>query len=72
MHAVAQLRARYGAQALSIDEIDGVSLEFDRWRCNLRPSNTEPVIRLNVETRGDPELLRQKTDELLRFLAEEV
>jgi phosphomannomutase len=71
-HAVTQLRARYGAQALSIDEIDGVSLEFDHWRCNLRPSNTEPVIRLNVETRGDPELLGQKTNELLQFLAEEV
>ncbi len=71
VNAVARLRARYGSQALSIDDMDGVSLEFDRWRCNLRPSNTEPVIRLNVETRGDRELLRQKTDELLAFLAEE-
>jgi phosphomannomutase len=72
VHAVAQLKATYGAQALSIDESDGVSLEFERWRCNLRSSNTEPVIRLNVETRGEQELLRQKTDELLRFLAREV
>jgi phosphomannomutase len=69
---MARLRATYGADALAIDQMDGVSLEFAQWRCNLRSSNTEPVIRLNVETRGDADLLRQKTDELLRFLAEEV
>jgi len=48
-----------------VDETDGVGMEFHAWRFNLRMSNTEPLIRLNVESRGDPELLRAKTDELL-------
>jgi len=47
-----------------IDRTDGISLEFDHWRFNLRASNTEPVIRLNVETRGDTELLDEKTGQL--------
>ncbi len=50
-----------------IDRTDGISLAFDAWRFNLRASNTEPVIRLNVETRADEELLAEKT-ELLRTL----
>lgn len=52
----------------SIDKIDGLSVEFSDWRFNLRGSNTEPVIRLNVETRGDKSLLRAKTDELLALI----
>ena len=51
-----------------IDRTDGLSMEFDTWRFNLRMSNTEPLIRLNVETRGDSELLEQKTKELLAFI----
>jgi len=58
----------YKNDAISIDRIDGVSMEFDRWRFNLRPSNTEPVIRLNVETRQDKGLLEEKTDELVRII----
>jgi phosphomannomutase/phosphomannomutase/phosphoglucomutase len=50
-----------------IDRTDGISLAFDAWRFNLRASNTEPVIRLNVETRADEDLLAEKT-ELLRTL----
>ncbi|HSR37099.1 MAG TPA: phosphomannomutase, partial [Desulfurivibrionaceae bacterium] len=38
------------------------------FRCNIRSSNTEPVLRLNVETRGDQALLKRKTDELLRLI----
>lgn len=45
--------------------IDGIAVEFDRWRFNVRISNTEPVIRLNLETKSDPLLLRMKTKELL-------
>lgn len=45
--------------------MDGLSVEFPTWRFNLRLSNTEPVIRLNVETRGDEALLKEKTEELL-------
>lgn len=49
----------------AIDRTDGLSIEFADWRFNLRGSNTEPVIRLNVETRGDAGLMRAKTEELL-------
>ncbi|BBO23880.1 MAG: phosphomannomutase/phosphoglucomutase [Chthonomonadaceae bacterium] len=48
-----------------VSKIDGLSIDFPEWRFNLRGSNTEPVIRLNVETRGDRDLLAAKTDELL-------
>ena len=58
----------YRPNALKEERIDGLSLEFPNWRFNLRPSNTEPVLRLNVETRGDPVLLREKTEEILAML----
>ncbi|MFY9234109.1 MAG: phosphomannomutase CpsG [Fimbriimonadaceae bacterium] len=51
-----------------IDRVDGLSMNFAQWRFNLRGSNTEPVIRLNVETRGDRELLAEKTAELLGLI----
>lgn len=51
-----------------IDRTDGISLEFQDWRFNLRTSNTEPVIRLNVETRADAELLKDRTSELQRLI----
>ncbi len=57
----------FGEEEPRIDRTDGISLEFEQWRFNLRSSNTEPVVRLNVETRADPALLREKT-ELLRSL----
>ena len=53
----------------SIDETDGVGMEFEDWRFNLRMSNTEPLIRLNVESRGDEALMRRKTEEILALLA---
>ncbi len=63
--------ARYRPAARSEDLTDGVSLEFDAWRFNLRTSNTEPLIRLNVESRGDTVLMRQKTAELLELIGGE-
>ncbi|AFN74672.1 Phosphomannomutase [Melioribacter roseus P3M-2] len=51
-----------------IDELDGVSVEYPDWRFNVRMSNTEPLLRLNVEARGDIELMRKKTEELLNFI----
>ncbi len=51
-----------------INRIDGLSMDFPTWRFNLRGSNTEPVIRLNVETRGDRVLLEEKTKELLGLI----
>ena len=62
------LHDAYAADALNVDDIDGYSFEFAEWRFNIRMSNTEPVVRLNVETRGDPALLEQKTAEVLEFL----
>ncbi|CAK8715102.1 Phosphomannomutase [Candidatus Electronema halotolerans] len=50
------------------DYTDGLSVAYPNWRFNLRKSNTEPVLRLNVETRADAPLLREKTDELLRLI----
>jgi phosphomannomutase len=43
-------------------------MEFDRWRFNLRGSNTEPLVRLNVESRGEPALMQDKTAEILQLL----
>lgn len=52
-----------------VDWTDGLSVQFPQWRFNLRGSNTEPVIRLNVESRGDEELMKKKTEELLASIA---
>ncbi len=69
--ALARLEAAYKDQARRIDDIDGLSMEFDNWRFNVRKSNTEPLVRLNVETRGDRALLAAKTRELLELLGGE-
>lgn len=53
-----------------IEHVDGVSVEYPEWRFNLRMSNTEPIIRLNVESRGNIELMKQKTEELLKVIRE--
>ena len=66
--AMQRVEAFYAAEAWSMDRTDGLSLEFARWRFNLRPSNTEPVLRLNVETRADSGLLRHKQTELLNLI----
>ncbi len=66
--AIARSQKVYGPQALSIDKTDGISMEFDGWRFNLRCSNTEPVLRLNVESRGDFNLMEKKTAELLALI----
>jgi len=51
-----------------VDETDGISLEFADWRFNLRSSNTEPVVRLNVESSRNIPLMEEKTAELLTLL----
>ncbi len=63
-----RIRAHYAVDALRVDKTDGISIEFASWRFNVRLSNTEPLVRLNVESRGDPQLMAAKTEELLRFL----
>ncbi len=59
---------KYQPLAEIIDDTDGVGLEFGNWRFNLRKSNTEPVIRLNIESKGDIKLMEQKTKELLEII----
>ena len=66
--AIAAMEARYAPQAIALDRTDGVSFEFADWRFNLRSSNTEPLIRLNVEARGSVRLMQAKTSELLAVL----
>ncbi len=66
--AIQRVREHYQARALLVDETDGISMEFAQWRFNLRMSNTEPVVRLNLETRGDRDLLAKYQQELLTLL----
>ncbi len=61
-----QLKEKYSDG--KIDEVDGISVAYDNWRFNVRMSNTEPLLRLNVETRKDEKLLKEKTEELLNFI----
>ncbi|MEL0136148.1 MAG: phosphomannomutase [Halieaceae bacterium] len=65
---LAAIEIRYGDQALAVEKLDGLGMEFEGWRFNLRMSNTEPVVRLNVESRGDQALMAAKTDELLALI----
>lgn len=62
---LAKVAQHYQEQAVAVDHTDGLGMEFQNWRFNLRMSNTEPVVRLNVESRADPALMRSKTEELL-------
>lgn len=64
---MAAIEAKYGPTG-TVTKVDGLSVDYDNWRFNLRISNTEPVIRLNVETRGDKALLKEKTEELLAVI----
>ncbi|WP_367680764.1 phosphomannomutase CpsG [Candidatus Fukatsuia anoeciicola] len=66
--AMEYIRTAYQQYALYSDEIDGINLEFTDWRFNLRSSNTEPVVRLNVESRANKTLLNKKTNEILELL----
>jgi phosphomannomutase len=65
---IAAFEARYAPHAIVLDRTDGVSFEFADWRFNLRSSNTEPLIRLNVEARGSADLMHARTQELLAML----
>jgi len=67
--AIAKVTKKYTQGAVVIDHTDGISIEHAQWRFNLRSSNTEPVVRLNVESRGDVALMEQKTAEILAMLS---
>jgi phosphomannomutase/phosphomannomutase/phosphoglucomutase len=63
-----RVRIHYEPQSPAIDLTDGLSMEFADWRFNLRGSNTEPLVRLNVETRANEALMREKTAEVLKLM----
>lgn len=65
---IQQIKQFYADSAIHVTGIDGLSMEFEHWRFNLRSSNTEPLVRLNIETRGDVTLLEQKTAQLTQLL----
>lgn len=69
--SINNIKERYMALAEHIDYTDGISMDFSEWRFNLRSSNTEPVVRLNVESRGNIDLMHNKTKELVTILSQE-
>lgn len=66
--AIAMVQQHYLKSANKVDTTDGISMEFNNWRFNLRKSNTEPLVRLNVESRQDNQLMQAKTEEILQLL----
>jgi phosphomannomutase len=64
-----EIELMYRDSSVEVDFTDGLSMEFAEWRFNIRASNTEPVVRLNVESRGDQQLMQLKRDELLEIVA---
>lgn len=64
------LKKEYATKAKKVDCKDGISCEFAKWRFNIRPSQTEPLVRLNIETDQDLKLLKEKTNELSKFIKE--
>jgi phosphomannomutase len=65
---LAKVEETYRTQAKVVEHVDGVSMDMGEWRFNLRMSNTEPVVRLNVESRGNQSLMEGKTKELLSLI----
>ena len=68
--AIEAVRQRYVPGSVKVENVDGLSVEHPRWRFNLRSSNTEPLVRLNVEARGDAQLMRERTAEILELLSQ--
>ena len=65
---IEKIRVQYVPHALTTEEIDGLSMDMGQWRFNLRGSNTEPLLRLNVETRADNSLLNDKVMEISQII----
>jgi phosphomannomutase len=66
--AIEQVEAHYSSLPHEVDRCDGVSMDFGEWRFNLRGSNTEPLLRLNVESRADQALMERRRDEILALI----
>lgn len=67
---IAKVLEHFSSEKHQLDEMDGIGMDFGNWRFNLRSSNTEPLLRLNVESRGSTALMEQKRDELLAMITE--
>lgn len=68
---IERVRTHYKNDCLQCDETDGIGMNMGQWRFNLRASNTEPLLRLNVEAKGDRTLMKDKTEELLALIREQ-
>ncbi|EGI2319208.1 phosphomannomutase CpsG, partial [Escherichia coli] len=68
VEAINRVEQHFSREALAVDRTDGISMTFADWRFNLRSSNTEPVVRLNVESRGDVQVMVIHTQEILSIL----
>ncbi|HAZ3770891.1 phosphomannomutase CpsG, partial [Escherichia coli] len=68
VEAINRVEQHFSREALAVDRTDGISMTFADWRFNLRTSNTEPVVRLNVESNANRELMIAKTTEILKLL----
>ncbi|WP_428819995.1 phosphomannomutase [Microbulbifer sp. MCCC 1A16149] len=63
-----KIHSHFDGQQTATETLDGLGLDFDEWRVNIRQSNTEPLLRLNLETRADADLLRKQTEALLALI----
>jgi phosphomannomutase/phosphomannomutase/phosphoglucomutase len=68
--AIEKIKLNYQEQSNNVDYTDGISMDMGNWRFNLRGSNTEPLLRLNVESRGNTGLMKEKTEEILNLIGE--
>ena len=66
--AIERVLARYATLSPALDRTDGLSADFGEWRFNLRSSNTEPLVRLNIESRGNPGLVEERLGEISAML----
>jgi phosphomannomutase len=65
---IAKVEKVYATRDAKIDRTDGISVDYADWRFNLRGSNTEPVLRLNVESRANEALMKLRTAEILKLI----
>ncbi|ELZ5253183.1 phosphomannomutase, partial [Escherichia coli] len=68
VEAINRVEQHFSREALAVDRTDGISMTFADWRFNLRSSNTEPVVRLNVESKANVELLESRVSIILNIL----
>jgi phosphomannomutase len=66
--AILRVKSEFEPEAIAIDDMDGLGFHMGDWRFNLRSSNTEPVVRLNVEARGSEDLVKQGVNRVRRAL----